>query len=156
MGVPAKRGRPSSLKPEMVEQARKLCEFGATDKELADFLKVDVATIYRWKLDSPEFCEALKLGKEAADERVEKSLYHRAIGYSHPAVKIFNDEGEPLLVDYIEHYPPDTTAAIFWLKNRKRAEWRDAGPLDPEALRAVFLGIKIVIGSPDTTKGGEK
>lgn len=147
MGVPAKRGRPSSLKPETIEQARKLAELGATDREMADFFKVDERTLYRWKLDDPEFCQALKLGKEAADDRVEKSLYHRALGYSHPAVKIFNDEGEPLIVDYIEHYPPDTTAAIFWLKNRRRTEWRDSQPGDGVNVNvAVFAGIKIVIG----------
>lgn len=150
MGVPAKRGRPTSLKPEMVEQARKLCEFGATDKELADFLKVDVATIYRWKASNAKFREALKAGKDAADERVEKSLYHRAIGYSHEAVKIFQYEGAAVEVPYTEHYPPDTTAAIFWLKNRRRSEWRDVQPGDLAAgAMAIFAGVKIVISDED-------
>ena len=47
------------------------------------------------------------------------------MGYSHEAVKIFNDGGQPLIVPYTEHYPPDTTAAIFWLKNRRPEQWRD-------------------------------
>lgn len=120
-------GRPRSYKPEYVEQARKLCLLGATDVEVADFFEVTERTIHRWKLDFPEFCQALKLGKDEADDRVEKSLYRRALGYSHDAVKIFADtkEGKEMVVPYVEHYPPDTTACIFWLKNRRKEEWRD-------------------------------
>src|SRR6478609_11359678 len=118
-------GRPSSFRPEFVEQARKLCELGATDLELADFFEVDVRTIYRWQAQQDAFCHALKAGKVAADERVTRSLYHRACGYTHDAVKIFQHQGEPVRVPYREHVPPDTTAAIFWLKNRRPEEWRD-------------------------------
>lgn len=120
-------GRPSEYRPEFAEQARKLCEFGATDRELADFFEVDERTINRWKIEFPEFCQSLKVGKSAADDRVEQSLYRRALGYSHDAVKIFADPktGAEQLVPFIEHYPPDTTACIFWLKNRRKDEWRD-------------------------------
>lgn len=118
-------GRPSKFKPEFVEQARKIAELGATDREAADFFDVDEATIYRWKHSSPEFCEALKVGKAVADDRVEQTLYRRALGYSHDAVKILQYEGEPVIVPHVQHYPPDTTAAIFWLKNRRPEEWRD-------------------------------
>lgn len=121
----AKPGRPTDYKPEHAKQARKLCELGATDVELADFFEVHVSTIYRWQAKHEKFCEALKAGKDAADERVERSLYHKAVGYSFDAVKIFNASGTPLEVPYREHIPPDTTAAIFWLKNRRRDEWRD-------------------------------
>lgn len=117
--------RPTKFKPEYVEQARKLCELGATDIELGDFFEVDRVTIWRWSQENEEFCNALKAGKAAADERVERSLYARAIGYTHDAVKIFNASGEPLVVPYREHVAPDTTAAIFWLKNRRPDEWRD-------------------------------
>jgi len=120
-------GRPTDYRPEMVEQAKKLCELGATDRELARFFQVSESTINLWKLEHPEFSESLKLGKEASDERVARSLYHRALGYSHDAVKIFADPktGAEKVVEYTEHYPPDTTAAIFWLKNRRPKEWRD-------------------------------
>lgn len=58
---------------------------------------------------------------------VSKRLYSRALGYSHKATKIFLRAGdsEPTLVEYTEHYPPDTTACIFWLKNRQPRKWRD-------------------------------
>ena len=62
-----------------------------------------------------------------SDLEVADKLYRRALGYSHEAVKIFMPAGsdEPVYASYTEHYPPDTTAAIFWLKNRSRAYWRD-------------------------------
>jgi len=118
-------GRPREFKPEFIEQGRKLAEMGATDREIADFFGVRERTIYRWQHDFPEFCHALKLGKDVADDRVEKSLYRRAIGYTHDAVKILQFQGQEVIVPYEEHHAPDTTACIFWLKNRRRADWRD-------------------------------
>jgi hypothetical protein len=118
-------GRPTKYKAEFVKQAEKLCTLGLTDAELATFFEVSEVTLNAWKTKHPEFLKSLKVGKEEADTRVERSLYHRAIGYSHPEDKIFNDSGEPMIVPTTKHYPPDTTAAIFWLKNRKTAEWRD-------------------------------
>jgi hypothetical protein len=120
-------GRPSSYKPEYAEQAVKLCSLGATDAELADFFNVTTVTIWRWQSAHVEFCNALKRGKDAADERVERSLYARATGYTHDAVKIFMPAGakKPVYAKYQEHVPPDVTAQIFWLKNRRRDEWRD-------------------------------
>jgi hypothetical protein len=120
-------GRPSKYRPEFVEQARKLCELGATDADLGRFFEVTTVTIWRWQNEFPEFCNALKVGKEAADDRVERSLYHKANGYTFRAVKIFMPAGavEPVYAEYDEHVPPDTTAAIFWLKNRRTAVWRD-------------------------------
>lgn len=121
----ANRGRPSSYKPEFVEQARKLCQLGATDLELADFFGVTDRTIYRWQTEFPEFCQALKAGKDPADDRVERSLFHRANGYTYDAVKIMAVKGEVVKVPYREHVPPDTTACLFWLKNRRPDKWRD-------------------------------
>lgn len=120
-------GRPTEYKPEYAEQAEKLCKLGATDKELADFFVVTETTINNWKLAHPEFVESLKKGKVLADANVASKLYHRAIGYDHEAVKIFADPktGAEQIVPYTEHYAPDTTAAIFWLKNRQPTKWRD-------------------------------
>lgn len=117
--------RPTDFKPEFIEQARKLCELGATDIEIADFFEVSDRTIYRWQLKYPEFCQALKAGKESADDRVERSLYHKATGYTFEAEKIFQNNGEIIRAPYREHIPPDTTSMIFWLKNRRPDVWRD-------------------------------
>jgi hypothetical protein len=123
----ARTGRPSSYKPEYAEQATKLCKLGATDVELADFFGVSINTIGSWKTQFPDFLVALKAGKDEADNRVERSLYQRATGYTFDAVKIFMPSGakEPVYAPYREHVAPDTTACIFWLKNRRREEWRD-------------------------------
>lgn len=122
---PKRVGRPSRYRAEYAEQARKLCLLGATDKELADFFGVNEATINRWKHDHTEFCESITRGKTLADAEVADRLYQRALGYSHPAVKIMQHEGVELVVPYTEHYPPDTPAASLWLRNRQPAKWRD-------------------------------
>src|SRR5689334_5578702 len=121
-------GRPTDFRPEFPEQAYKLCLLGAIDKELADFFDVSEQTINAWKEAQPEFLDALKRGKRDADANVANRLYQRAMGYSHKAVKIFMPAGasEPVYAPYTEHYAPDTTACIFWLKNRRPDLWRDA------------------------------
>lgn len=118
-------GRPTEFDSTYIEQAAKLCALGATDVELADFFEVDVRTIYRWKHTQPEFCQALNAGKEKADERVENSLYQKAVGYTFESEKIFQHQGEVIRAPIREHVPPDTTAAIFWLKNRRGEHWKD-------------------------------
>src|SRR5215210_4497768 len=121
-------GRPrgsDTYKQEYAEQAEKLCRLGATDAEMAGFFGVNEQTINNWKIAHLDFLESLKRGKLEADANVASRLYQRAMGYSHAAVKIFNDGGQEMIVPYTEHYPPDTTAAIFWLKNRRPEQWRD-------------------------------
>lgn len=122
-----KIGRPSSYREEYAEQTYKLCLLGATDKELADFFGVVEPTVNNWKKDHPAFLESITRGKMAADADVAEKLYHRALGYSHAAVKIFMPAGasEPVYADYTEHYPPDTQAASLWLRNRQSGKWRD-------------------------------
>lgn len=120
-------GRPSKYKPEFAAHAEKLCQLGATDIEVADFFAVDVRTVYRWKHEHDGFCQALNAGKDKADQRVVNSLYQRAVGYEQDAVKIFMpaNAAAPVYADYREKIAPDTTAAIFWLKNRQPELWRD-------------------------------
>lgn len=119
-----KGGRPTDYQSEFCQKAADLCVNGATDFEVAEALGVHVRTIYRWKAEHPEFSQALKVGKELADDRVEFSLYHRAVGYSHNAVKIMQNNGAPVIVPYVEHVPPDSGAAMSWLTNRRGEKWR--------------------------------
>jgi hypothetical protein len=120
-------GRPTLYREEYTEQALKLCRLGATDRELADFFDVSEQTINAWKDAHPEFLESLKAGKARADAEVADKLFRRATGYSHEAVKVFLPSGttEPIYAPYTERYAPDTTACIFWLKNRRPDLWRD-------------------------------
>lgn len=109
-------GRPTAYKPDYAKEAYEYCAiFGADDKMLAKKFGVAESTLYLWKLKHNEFSEALKRGKDAFDtQHVEKSLLKRAMGYTL--------EGK--------HYPPDTTACIFWLKNRQPRKWRDKQELE--------------------------
>lgn len=132
-------GRPSLFREEFVEQTQKLCALGATDDEIADFFDVSTRTINRWKTTRPEFAEALYRGKDSADDRVEDSLYHRALPRDieeEQAIKLkkvtYGENGKRLLeeerveiVKVRKFMPPDTTAMIFWLKNRRPDRWRD-------------------------------
>lgn len=115
----------SSYRPEYAEQARKLCALGATDKELAEFFKVAGSTLSQWKIVHEAFAEALKIGKAEADDRVERSLYNRAVGYTFESEEVFCQNGQVTRVPVVKHVEPNVTAQIFWLKNRRRTNWRD-------------------------------
>lgn len=140
-------GRPTKYKAEFAKVSETMCKMGATDADLADAFGVNTSTIWRWQAAHPEFCNALKAGKEIADERVERALYQRAIGYEMDTVKIFMPSGaeEPVYAPYREKIAPDTTAMIFWLKNRKSDEWRDkqevahSGNLKVEGIEVTFV-----------------
>jgi hypothetical protein len=119
------RGRPSKYKDEFVEQARKLCKLGATDADMSDFFGIDICNLNVWKLKHPEFGRALKDAKSVADQRVVRSLYQRAVGYEHDEVDIRVVGTEVVQTPLRKRYAPDTTACIFWLKNRMRDEWKD-------------------------------
>lgn len=121
----AKKGRPSKFDAVDLDQVRKVAQKGWTDLEMADFFEVAESTWYKWKVDFPDFSEALKEWKVHSNENVERALYERAIGYTHSEEKIFNNNGEPMVVKTTKHYPPDTGAATLWLKNRAPDEWKD-------------------------------
>lgn len=122
---PKKGGRPSSFRPEFMEQAEEMALLGLTTEQMAKVLGVAKSTFDLWLKKNKKFSDTVKRGKEAADAKVAAALFHRACGYSHKATKIMQYEGVPIEVEYIQHYPPDTAAAFIWLKNRQPALWRD-------------------------------
>ena len=96
-------GRPTDYRPEYPELAATMALSGATDAEIAEEFDVSVTTLYAWRAKYPEFLAALKYGKENANDRVERSLYHRAVGFTHPVVKIsFDKDGSPLFAQYFQ------------------------------------------------------
>lgn len=133
-----KRGRPTDYDKVNLEQARVLASKGFTDNEMATFFGVAESTWYLYKTQYPEFSEALKLGKEEADRKVERSLFERATGYSHPDTHFSAYEGLVTETPTVKHYAPDTTAAIFWLKNRKPEEWRDKTEVQDDRFAALL------------------
>ena len=129
-----KRGRKSLFREEYILIAKAAARFGAIEEEIADELNIGITTLERWKEKYPEFRGDLNVGKQAADDRVERSLYQRANGYSHPAVKIFmTRDGKTVEHQYIEYYPPDPTSMIWWLKNRRPDRWRDVQNIESAA-----------------------
>jgi transcriptional regulator with XRE-family HTH domain len=142
-----KTGRPSSYNKKYDRIAYQMCLLGATDKQIAEAFGVTEQTVNNWKKDEKgnptSFFESLKKGKVQADAIVADSLYQRAIGYSHPEDKIFNNDGEPLIVPTIRHYPPDTTAIIFWLKNRQPALWRDRQEIEATVSTGIDINAMI-------------
>ena len=145
-------GRPTKYRPEYAEQVETLCLLGLTDKEIAANLGVAESTINKWKTEFPEFSESIKKGKVVADGAVAGALYHRALGYSHPEDDIRSVGGEIVITPTTKHYPPDTGAAIFWLKNRQPAKWRDKpveNDPDDEAPASVKVTVQDAKRKPD-------
>jgi hypothetical protein len=136
-----KRGRKPAWRDGYLEQAKKLVTLGATDAEMANFFGVSHKTLTRWKISKPEFCLALKAGKDAADARVERRLYERALGYSVEVEKVFCWGGKVIRVKTVEHHPPDTTACIFWLKNRQPEKWSYKFKVEQAAAQWNFIGL---------------
>lgn len=105
---------------------------GLTYEQIANNLGINVATLYRYKKQHSEFCESLKKGKEVVDYEVENALLKRALGYNYTE-KTYETSYNETLGEYVKtltkevtkQVSPDTTALIFWLKNRKPEKWRD-------------------------------
>jgi len=118
-------GRPTDYRAEYAAIARAMCKMGATDYELAMELDVTTDTIWRWRSKYPDFSDALSEGKDAWDNRAERSLAMRAVGYSIHTEKLFNYEGTVVRAQTVEHFPPDVGALKMWLGNRRPDKWKD-------------------------------
>lgn len=124
--------RPTDYRQEYAEQARKLCLLGFTDKQLADFFDVNESTITRWKQKYPEFRTSIKSGKVVADAQVVESLFKRAMGMEVTEVEVRGNDENKIKRVIKKYIPPDTTAQIFWLKNRQPELWREKSTIANE------------------------
>lgn len=98
---------------------------GLTDEQLAEKMGITPATLYDWKNKYPEISEALKKGKEVVDIQVENSLLKRALGYEYTEERIeISEKDGKKVIQTVKQVVPDTTAIIFWLKNRRPGKWR--------------------------------
>lgn len=101
---------------------------GLTNEQIAENMGIGLSTLYEWQKRYPEFSDALKTSKEVVDLHVENALLKRALGYEYVERTYEPDKetGEMRITKRItKQVVPDTTAQIFWLKNRKPEDWRD-------------------------------
>ena len=150
-------GRPTDYKEEYVEQVKKLCDLGATNEEIAAFFGVSTRTIDRWKLKYEDFCRAIKNGKEIPDERIERSLYQKATGYYYiekqvVKVKVDQHTDKVEIVEVEKYQPADTTAMMFWLKNRRADKWRERKSTEFTGADGGPIEIKSDEGDIDTAR----
>lgn len=157
-------GRPTTYDADFCEQVREMAEAGATDAEMAKALGVALSTFRLWRAKHPEFSAVLKQAKDAADDRVERSLFQRALGFTtieQKLVRSGDDGASEEVVELVKEWPPDTTAAIFWLKNRRPREWRDRQEVAHDATGGLADLLRHVaergglIGHPQAQEGEE-
>lgn len=126
-----------------IEEVLHWCRDGLTDKEIAQRLGVHPSTLITYKHTHPDLAAAMLENKQKADYRVEDSLYKRAMGYEYEEVvkelmpkrdkygNLLTDEDGAVIQELVvtkvtkKQMAPDTTAQIFWLKNRQPGKWRD-------------------------------
>lgn len=118
------------LQPEGLLKIEGWARDGLIDEQIAEKMGIGYSTLQTWKSKYQDIQDALKRGKEVIDRQVENALLKRALGYQYDEVKkeeYYNQEGELVEKKTVtrKEVIPDTTAQIFWLKNRKPAEWRD-------------------------------
>ncbi len=140
-------GREQDYHRDYAERAFEMAQAGFTLKEIAAEFGVAETTLYRWKVKNPQLREALRLGGELVDERIEGSIMVQAVGYDYveqQAIKVKTgpDTEAVEVVDVLRHQPADRTAAIFWLKNRQRDKWNDGQTVD----------LNVKTDAPDATQ----
>ena len=107
---------------------------GLIDEQIAKKMGTTRKTLAEWKKKYDCISDALKKGKEVVDRQVENSLLKRALGYEYEEVSE-KYEGDVLVERKVvkKQVAPDTTAQIFWLKNRKPKDWRDKVTIDDDS-----------------------
>lgn len=159
-------GRPTKYLRKYDEQVYRLCLLGAKDTEIAEFFEIAESTLNLWKLKHRTFSESIKAAKIQADATVADSLNQRALGFrwtENQPIKVKTvlyengkrvSEVERVEIVPVERVvPPDTTAAIFWLKNRQPDTWRDKSEqkIEHEIVQPILGGAakKLIEGVRD-------
>lgn len=141
------------LMPEGLLKIEGWARDGLINEQIAQNIGITATTLYEWKNKFPEISEALKRGKDVIDRQVENSLLKRALGYEYTettreAVKDPESGNIEMRVtkEVTKTVIPDTTAQIFWLKNRKPDKWRDKPAYEDtselDKLDAILKGLK--------------
>ena len=135
------------LEPDGLTRLEGWARDGLTDEQIAKNCGCNAGTLYEWKKKYPEISEALKKGKEVVDIQVENALLKRALGYEYVEDKVEMGPNGKKVTQTIKQVIPDTTAQIFWLKNRRPDKWRDKqlevnSTGDQEALSSLYDALE--------------
>ena len=126
---------------------------GLTDEQIAYNMGIHTSTLYEWKKRYKELTEALKKGKEVIDRQVENALLKRALGYKYTETKeMAGDDGRTIVTVTEKEVVPDTTAQIFWLKNRKPKDWRDKQEIETSGETTVNNRVDLTAISTEDLK----
>lgn len=135
------------LTPEGLLKIEGWARDGLTDEQIAKNIGISRSTLNVWKDRYSDISNALKKGKDIIDRQVENALLKRALGYEYEEVKEKFEDGvitERTVMK--KEVVPDTTAQIFWLKNRKPDKWRDKPAYEDtselDKLDAILKGLK--------------
>jgi hypothetical protein len=123
-------GRKSSYRAEFAAQAELLCQMGFTDQMLGDFFGVSESTINRWKPEREEFLGALRVGKEVADDAVERAVFQAIIGFSRKEQKVVGSGEDAYVIEIEKYYPPQAGVGLRWLSVRRPEQYRENRELD--------------------------
>src|SRR5260370_3115433 len=124
-------GQPTSYKPEYCELAHNYCLLGATNEVLAGFFDVAPRTVDNWIATHPDFADAARKGRAAADAVVVRALFDRAKGFSHQVTRTTLYQGKEHAITNTVSYSLDTQACMFWLRNRQRQYWQAKAEATP-------------------------
>lgn len=140
-------GRPSVFSEKVIGKIIELYGQGKTEEQVANIIGIHKDTLRKYKQRDQDFFFSSREAKALADEMVEASLFTRAIGYNHPEERVFCYQGEIYTHQSEKHYPPDTNAAVFWLKNRRPEVWKDKVHVETE--ESVPLVISVPAGEAE-------
>ena len=129
------------LEPEGLLKIEGWARDGLTDEQIAENMGICRDTLIEWKKKYSDIYDTLKRGKEVVDRQVENALLKRALGYRYTETTKERIDGNLVVTKEVEkEVVPDTTAQIFWLKNRKPNEWRDKQNVELEG----EIGVNII------------
>ena len=141
VGLMAKGKYEYWLTPEGLLKLEGWARDGLTDEQIAYNMGICRDTLIQWKKRYSDISDTLKKGKEVVDRQVENALLKRALGYKYTEVTKERIDGSLVVTKEVEkEVVPDTTAQIFWLKNRKPNEWRDKQNVELEG----EIGVNII------------
>ena len=147
------------LEPDNLTRLEAWARDGLTDEQIAHNIGITPRALYKWKNNHVQIFQALKKGREVVDIQVENALLRRALGYSYTEttreLEFDPDSGEKVLKTtkvVTKQVAPDTTAQIFWLKNRRPDKWRDK-PVDESESATLSAAKELLGGIPSCING---